>query len=1094
MGALSWMGTAQAQGEQPHRHPDRLVVAAIVDEFTEVCLSPEVCLIQLDPEQWAQQLEAARPDFLLIESAWRGKDGRWKGLVSGLHQEVLDLLARARALGIPVAFWNKEDPVHFNTFIGLAKLVDCVFTTDMDSIPRYMSQVGHRRVFLLPFAAQPQVHHPLGTPHRKPKACFAGAYYLKYLERQRDLDTLIQAAEATCGVEIYDRNYNNPHPDYTFPERFQPYIQGTLPAEEVATAYRGYLAHLNLNSIKYSQSMFARRVYELLACGTPALSNFSQGVTNFFGTQVLASDNLEAIRQRFEALQDPARWLQISRTGLQSVLSEHLYAHRIAYVLAKLTDQPPLPSAPDPILCVAAVETEAQARRLEQTVAAQTHANCRLLLLAPTLDSRIGETDSVRLPSAGALGQRLARYVADQQTAWVAVLNPEDAYGPDYLAGLQRLARVFGASCITKPTHFTRRQGTAELCQEEGPALAWTTAAAAPRRSLMHLTARRVDWVVQSLTQGTRWQCQDTLAADEFDYCAHNPDAQDRADYDRGAGLWDLRAGQSLHQRIWPLAESFTEGDLVRGSVAMPGAITLPAARMQLTAPGSAPITVETSSRGIRASSALGDGVHAYVYARKRFTREDLGLVLSSEYALKGARQNAHSEGFSARLLFEYQTAEGKKLSHQMFPLDRPGWLSMPTETAQIRLGLRLEGAGTVALEALRFGSGQYRQPRVLAKSRVLVVTKQYPDYDDLYKYGFLHSRLRAYQRAGTQVDVFRLMGDAPKQFREFEGVNVFQGPMADLSPLLDSGQYDHVLVHMLDPAMWQVLEPFADRLKVTVWVHGAEAQAWGRRHHDFVELPTAERQRKQALSDQRLSFFRQLMLNGPPSLSFVFISESQLLDCCADLEIPPDFARCRVIHNFVDTDLFRYQVKDPALRGHILSVRPYHSRIYANDLAVAAVLELSRRPVFEHLRFSFHGDGPLFERTLAPLRAFPTVAIHQGFLRQTDIADLHRRHGVFLVPSRGDTQGVSRDEAMASGLVPVTNAVAAIPEFVDTSCGCLAPPEDPVALADAIEELHRYPDRFQALSAAAAARVSRQSGWAATIDQELGLLGDLCR
>jgi glycosyltransferase involved in cell wall biosynthesis len=41
-------------------------------------------------------------------------------------------------------------------------------------------------------------------------------------------------------------------------------------------------------------------------------------------------------------------------------------------------------------------------------------------------------------------------------------------------------------------------------------------------------------------------------------------------------------------------------------------------------------------------------------------------------------------------------------------------------------------------------------------------------------------------------------------------------------------------------------------------------------------------------------------------------------------------------------------------------------------------------------------------------------------------------------VPSRTDTQGVSRDEAMSSGLVPVTNAVAAIPEFVDDTVECL--------------------------------------------------------
>ena len=85
-------------------------------------------------------------------------------------------------------------------------------------------------------------------------------------------------------------------------------------------------------------------------------------------------------------------------------------------------------------------------------------------------------------------------------------------------------------------------------------------------------------------------------------------------------------------------------------------------------------------------------------------------------------------------------------------------------------------------------------------------------------------------------------------------------------------------------------------------------------------------------------------------------------------------------------------------------------------------------------------GDGPLFEQTLEPLRGFDNITIKKGFITQQKIAELYKQYGVFLCPSRSDTQGVSRDEAMASGLVPVTNGVAAIPEFVDDSCGILAP------------------------------------------------------
>jgi glycosyltransferase involved in cell wall biosynthesis len=141
---------------------------------------------------------------------------------------------------------------------------------------------------------------------------------------------------------------------------------------------------------------------------------------------------------------------------------------------------------------------------------------------------------------------------------------------------------------------------------------------------------------------------------------------------------------------------------------------------------------------------------------------------------------------------------------------------------------------------------------------------------------------------------------------------------------------------------------------------------------------------------------------------------------------------------------------------------------------------------------FAF-GDGALFEETLAPLSGLSNIHLERRFLTQQEIASLHKSYGIFLCPTRMDTQGVSRDEAMASGLVPVTNAVAAIPEFVDEGCGVLAPGEDHLALAQGIENLILNPDKFQQMSAAAAARVRRQSDASVVISAELKLIGKDC-
>jgi len=172
-----------------------------------------------------------------------------------------------------------------------------------------------------------------------------------------------------------------------------------------------------------------------------------------------------------------------------------------------------------------------------------------------------------------------------------------------------------------------------------------------------------------------------------------------------------------------------------------------------------------------------------------------------------------------------------------------------------------------------------------------------------------------------------------------------------------------------------------------------------------------------------------------------------------------------------------------------MLLIRPFDSHTYANDMAVEAIRRLQKGDGAHRLSFTIVGDGPLFEDVLRPLKDLANVSISRRFLTQQEIAEEHRRHGVFLVPTRLDTQGVSRDEAMASGLVPVTNAIAAVLEFTDESCAALARPDDAQGLADAILEMLEKPQLFLERSKAAAERIRSERSNQIVIPRELELL-----
>ena len=122
------------------------------------------------------------PDLLFVESAWRGNDDRWRDVLGSRHtalmQPLVDLVGWCRERGIPTVFWNKEDPPHFGRFVDTAALFDHVFTVDGDCVPRYCEILGHERVDVLPFGAQPQIHNPIAVPGgRMHDVAFAGTYF-----------------------------------------------------------------------------------------------------------------------------------------------------------------------------------------------------------------------------------------------------------------------------------------------------------------------------------------------------------------------------------------------------------------------------------------------------------------------------------------------------------------------------------------------------------------------------------------------------------------------------------------------------------------------------------------------------------------------------------------------------------------------------------------------------------------------------------------------------------------------------------------------------------------------------------------------------
>ncbi len=369
-----------------------------------------------------------------------------------------------------------------------------------------------------------------------------------------------------------------------------------------------------------------------------------------------------------------------------------------------------------------------------------------------------------------------------------------------------------------------------------------------------------------------------------------------------------------------------------------------------------------------------------------------------------------------------------------------------------------------------------------------IVIVDRYPSPDNLYAYAFVHMRVKAYIKAKLHTVVYCLEPTRESiSSYEFEGVKVYQGNGRLLTAMLDQGSFSAISVHFLTKEIWDSIKGAAEKINTYVWLHGSEIQDWSRRYFVY-ESPKQRLWAVRRYRDYYL-FWRAILQSKNHKLHFIFVSKYFVDEVSDDLDINIEPSRFSVIHNFIDTDLFSYKHKPVEQRLNLLSIRPFDNTKYANDLTVKAILELSKESFFKELNIMIIGNGRLFDELVEPLKAFSNITLDKRFLTQTEIANMHKRYGVFLSPTRMDAQGVSRDEAMSSGLVPITSRNTAIPEFVSDTEGFMSPDEDYMGMVAAIKTLHANPSLFSAMSKASSERVRSQSGFSATIGKEIELL-----
>lgn len=473
-------------------------IAAVLDDFSTECLKDCANLWQFQTTRPELELSFIKPDFLLVESAWNGNSGAWQHLITsrqGPRKPLKDLVSACRANGIPTVFWNKEDPPHFKDFIEAASLFDYVLTTDADMIAKYQELTEAKEAQLLRFAASEKIHNPRRIKgYRRGDIAFAGQYFShKFPERAEQMDLLFPPA-TKYEFSIFSRALGG-NPNYQFPKLYSRYVVGSLPYSKMVEEYKRHKIFLNVNSVVGSQTMCARRVFELSATKTAVVGMHSDAIRSVYSAdEILLASNVSEVEEIYRLLlENDLFYASTVQRAWRKTVGQHTYRNRIQQI-AEMVDITYLKSEIRIFVCLKHLSPEE-----------------RRLIIEELSHQKFTFTEPIRLlGSFTPYEERLltaAEYSVEQLEVYqagagarlpvrVLYTKPEFRHGRYFLNDLILMSQQQGVAVTKAPRRCTESCALETETFHEGiPDFSWLSAPLANHEFVQYLKAAKLDFL-----------------------------------------------------------------------------------------------------------------------------------------------------------------------------------------------------------------------------------------------------------------------------------------------------------------------------------------------------------------------------------------------------------------------------------------------------------------------------------------------------------------------------------------------------------------------------------------------------------------------
>ncbi|MBW7869789.1 MAG: glycosyltransferase family 4 protein [Flavobacteriia bacterium] len=345
---------------------------------------------------------------------------------------------------------------------------------------------------------------------------------------------------------------------------------------------------------------------------------------------------------------------------------------------------------------------------------------------------------------------------------------------------------------------------------------------------------------------------------------------------------------------------------------------------------------------------------------------------------------------------------------------------------------------------------------------KLAIITPRYPKENDPYNHMFVHVRAKYFKELGNEVVIF--VPSSKRNSYSYEGVDVKL--MSNQEIIKEFDRFDLLYLHLLNnyfgskSGCYPIYNDIRKNKRTfAIFIHGSEIMKYPDYLFDFSFSPRG------ILKYIYLNFWnsakmRSFINDANKRQNAAFIFPSNWMKEHTESILKLKLKNSNIIPNGIDTDLFKF-LDSYENRHKLLMIRPLTDLKYGFDIAIEIVKHLP-----SEFKLTIYGKGKYenYCRNLIDRYGLnERVVIINKYIDRYEIPNTFKKYGGFIATTRFDSQGVIMCEAMASGLLTVSNGVTAIPEFIkDGKNGILA--NSPKEIADKITEVVSNPEKYRTI------------------------------